>query len=48
VIVQNIKSMQKPLARAFIPLIISGTDSGVGASSEAIRAIIIKSGAPGG
>jgi hypothetical protein len=48
VIVQKRKRMQKPEATPFIALIIIGTLSTEGAKSEAMRASIIKSGAPGG
>jgi hypothetical protein len=46
--VQKRKRMQNPDATAFIALIIIGTLSTVGANIEAMRASIIKSGAPGG
>ena len=48
VIVQKRKSMQKPEAKPFIALIITGTLSTEGARMAARRASIIKRGAPGG
>jgi hypothetical protein len=48
VIVQNRNKIQKPDAMQFKAFIIIGTASGDGASIEARRANIIKSGAPGG
>jgi hypothetical protein len=48
VIVQKRKSIHNPDATPFIALIIIGTLSTVGAKSDAMRANIIKSGAPGG
>ena len=37
-----------PEAMQFMPLIIMGTSAGVGAKSDAMRASIMKRGAPGG
>jgi hypothetical protein len=48
VIVQKRKRMQNADAIAFIALIAAGTYSAAGAKSDAKRANIIKSGAPGG
>jgi hypothetical protein len=48
VIVQKRNKIQNPDAMEFIAFIIIGTLSGVGAKSDAKRANIINSGAPGG